>query len=158
MKGRLQVRLRIDFPDGSAVGPGKIALLEAIARTGSLSAAARSLGMSYRRGWLLVRSLNQGFRVAVVESSVGGADGGGARITPLGADLVARYRAFEAEVELLAGHRFKNPAPQRSADVRSKTVDGAGVRSIRRPLSATRPSRRRVRSADRTSTRAPRDA
>ena len=103
--------IRLDFSPACAVGPGKVALLEGIARTGSLSAAARALGMSYRRGWLLVHSVNEGFTQPLVELNAGGKDGGGARLTQLGADLVARYRAFEAEVEALAARSFTGLRP-----------------------------------------------
>ena len=66
------IRLRVDFATLCCVGPGKIALLEAIHRTGSLSQAARDLGMSYRRGWQLLWSLNTSFRVPVVVTAKGG--------------------------------------------------------------------------------------
>ena len=86
--------LRIDFADGR-VGPGKINLLEAIDREGSISAAGRALGMSYRRAWELVDSLNQLVGVAVVQASTGGHRGGGATLTEAGRSLVADYRAIE---------------------------------------------------------------
>lgn len=108
---RPQTRIRLDFAPDCAVGPGKIALLEGIVRTGSLSAAARSLGMSYRRGWLLVRSLNEGFRQPLVALNVGGRDGGGATLTPSGAKMLARYRAFERKVDKLAEKEFSAFAP-----------------------------------------------
>lgn len=85
-------RLRITKGPDIAIGPGKIDLLEAIARTGSISAAAKSLGMSYRRAWLLVDMMNRCFESAVVAAGAGGARGGGARLTPLGEDIVRRYR------------------------------------------------------------------
>ena len=107
---RPQARIRLDFAPDCAVGPGKAALLEGIVRTGSLSAAARSLGMSYRRGWLLVHSLNEGFRQPLVALNVGGRDGGGAALTPFGAELLARYRAFER-----ASRRAAVPAKGRAA-------------------------------------------
>ena len=86
--------LRIDFP-GGRIGPGKIALLEAIGREGSISAAARTLGMSYRRAWLLVESLNAMAGAPVVAAAAGGAGGGGAALTEAGRALVADYRAIE---------------------------------------------------------------
>ena len=66
------IRIRIDFSDNVNLGPGKIALLEAIRSTGSISDAARSLGMSYRRAWLLVNSLKEGFSEAVTVSAAAG--------------------------------------------------------------------------------------
>ena len=92
------IRFRVDFGPDCAIGPGKIALLEAIGRTGSLSAAARSLKMSYRRGWLLLDSLNTSFRQPVAALSKGGRGGGGASLTPFGQRLVAAYRRLEADV------------------------------------------------------------
>ncbi len=120
------IRFRIDFGDGCAIGPGKIALLEAVDSTGSLSAAARRLKMSYRRAWLLLESLNTSFRRPVAELSKGGRGGGGATLTPFGTRLVARYRALEAELERRARATFGVIA--RSA------VTGAARRAKRRPL------------------------
>jgi molybdate transport system regulatory protein len=90
-----RLRLHIHVDDGHSLGPGKIALLEAIDAEGSISAAARAMGMAYRHAWELVDDLNQCFRGGVVVAGTGGADGGGARLTPLGRDLVARFRAME---------------------------------------------------------------
>ncbi len=95
MTFRTQFRLRIYREDGIAVGPGKVALVEAIGETGSISAAARSLGMSYRRAWLLVDELNRALKVPAVIGTVGGRHGGGAAVTPSGRELVSRYRAIE---------------------------------------------------------------
>lgn len=86
--------LRIDLPQGR-IGPGKIALLEAIDREGSISAAGRKLEMSYRRAWDLVEALNQLLGSVVVEASTGGYRGGGATLTDAGRNLVADYRAIE---------------------------------------------------------------
>jgi molybdate transport system regulatory protein len=96
MKPRIQFRLRISRGGDIAVGPGKIDLLEAIGATGSITAAARSLSMSYRRAWLLVDTMNRCFRSAVVEAEAGGKRGGGTRLTALGAEVVLRYRRVEA--------------------------------------------------------------
>ena len=93
---RAQFRLRITKGDDIAVGPGKIDLLEAIAATGSITAAAKRLGMSYRRAWLLVDTMNRCFRAPVVAAEDGGQRGGGAALTPLGAEAVRRYRRVEA--------------------------------------------------------------
>ena len=83
MPGPMAARLsiRIDLPGGRRVGPGKIRLLELIDETGSISAAGRAMAMSYRRAWLLVESLNTGFREPVVDAQPGGRHGGGARLT-----------------------------------------------------------------------------
>lgn len=91
------VRIRIDFGEDCAVGPGKVALLEAIGRSGSLSQAARELDMSYRRAWLLLESLNTSFRQPVADLSRGGAGGGGAIVTAFGTSLIEAFRSFEAD-------------------------------------------------------------
>ncbi|HUL46718.1 MAG TPA: LysR family transcriptional regulator [Steroidobacteraceae bacterium] len=101
------VRFRVDFGREGAVGPGKIALLEHIGTGGSLSQAARELGMSYRRAWQLLESLNSCFREPVVQSAKGGRGGGGARLTPLGRLLIRVYREFEAEVQKRAARSFR---------------------------------------------------
>ena len=77
------------------MGPGKAELIERIGRTGSISAAARDMGMSYRRAWQLVESLNETFDEPVVTTATGGMRGGGARVTAFGARLVAWFRAME---------------------------------------------------------------
>jgi len=87
--------LRVLGKSTAAMGPGKAELVERIARTGSISAAARQMGMSYRRAWQLVESLNFTFREPVVTTAIGGARGGGAQVTPFGNALVARFRAME---------------------------------------------------------------
>lgn len=92
---RVQFRLRILHGDEIAVGPGKIDLLEAIGETGSLTSAAKALGMSYRRAWLLVDTMNRCFGKPVTASEAGGAHGGGTMLTPLGAEIVERYRRIE---------------------------------------------------------------
>jgi molybdate transport system regulatory protein len=101
------VRFRVDFGRDEAVGPGKIALLEQIGRGGSLSQAARALGMSYRRGWQLLASLNGSFRERVALTAKGGRGGGGARLTPFGELLIRAYREFDAEVQERAAHCFR---------------------------------------------------
>lgn len=83
-------------------GPGKIELLRKLAEGHSISSAARALGMTYKRAWALVDTLNRGFGSPVVETSSGGKGGGGARLTPLGEELVARYAALEVTIEAAA--------------------------------------------------------
>jgi len=101
-----QVRIRLDFSIDCSIGPGKIALLEGIERSGSLSAAARQLGMSYRRAWLLLHNTNAAFQEPVVELAVGGKDGGGAHLTEFGRRLVAEFRDLEDAVQDMASQRF----------------------------------------------------
>jgi molybdate transport system regulatory protein len=98
----VRFRLRITAGDDIAVGPGKIDLLEAIAAAGSITAAARALGMSYRRAWLLVDTMNRCFREPVVAAEAGGVQGGGTALTPLGAAVIRHYRAAEARAEKAA--------------------------------------------------------
>lgn len=97
-----KLSIRIDFGPGLRLGPGKILLLEEIAAQGSISAAGRAIGMSYKRAWDLVDELNGIFGAAVVESKSGGRKGGGALLTPLGEDIVRRYRALEAQATAAA--------------------------------------------------------
>src|SRR5260221_13011529 len=92
MKPRIEFRLRIRKGDDIAVGPGKIDLLETIGKTGSISAAARTLGMSYRRAWLLVDTMNRCFRTAVVEAEAGGTGGRGGGAPPTDGRLVEAQR------------------------------------------------------------------
>jgi molybdate transport system regulatory protein len=124
------IRFRIDFKKQCSIGPGKIDLLERIGATGSLSQAGRELGMSYRRAWLLLDSLNTSFREPVVATSIGGKAGGGATLTEFGAKLVETYRQLEKEFNATAAKRFaivsgtvsvakKNPDAMRTPLVRS---------------------------------------
>lgn len=87
-------RLRILFGQAIAIGPGKAELLEIIAETGSISAAAKRMNMSYRRAWLLVDTMNRCFDTPLVETAAGGKGGGGARITNLGREVLSRYRSI----------------------------------------------------------------
>jgi molybdate transport system regulatory protein len=92
-------RLRVVLGPGVALGPGKADLLEAIAATGSISAAGRQLKMSYRRAWLLVEELNGSFQSALVAADKGGAHGGGAHLTELGARVLRHFRSMERKTQ-----------------------------------------------------------
>ena len=117
------VRFRIDFGPGNSVGPGKIALLEQIERGGSLSQAARELGMSYRRAWQLLDSLNHCFRERVAVTAQGGHRGGGATLTAFGRELIRIYREFDAEIQARAAQHFRPIIRQaRSASTARKTA------------------------------------
>ena len=87
--------LRVVLGPRASLGPGKVRLLEALDRAGSISAAARHLGMSYRRAWLLIDAMNRTMRKPVVETALGGRGGGGARLTPVGREVIAAYRGLE---------------------------------------------------------------
>lgn len=89
--------------DEFALGPGKADLLAAIAEAGSISAAGRKLGFSYRRTWLLVDTMNRCWREPLVATAHGGARGGGATLTPLGASVLERYRALATTLATAAG-------------------------------------------------------
>lgn len=91
----LRLTLRLDVGGRATLGPGKVRLLELIGETGSISAAGRAMGMSYRRAWTLVDSLNSSFAAPLVTARPGGAGGGGAMLLPLGAEIVRLYRALE---------------------------------------------------------------
>ena len=97
---------RIELGPGLRLGPGKVRLLELIASHGSISAAAREMGMSYRRAWLLVEESNRLFAVPLVESIAGGSGGGGARLTATGHQAIAAYREIEREAAALVDQRL----------------------------------------------------
>src|SRR5580704_7504361 len=102
-----RLSIRIDLASGRRIGPGKIALLEAIRSTGSISAGARALGMSYRRAWLLVEEINNALREPAVTAETGGRSGGGAVVTPAGERLVGLYRTIESHARSAAGGEFR---------------------------------------------------
>jgi molybdate transport system regulatory protein len=91
-----RLSLRVDLGNGNAIGPGKIQLLELIAEHGSIAAAGRVIGMSYRRAWLLVEDLKSIFAAPLVSAQQGGNSGGGAQLTELGCRVVEHYRRMEA--------------------------------------------------------------
>ncbi|MCB1328878.1 MAG: winged helix-turn-helix domain-containing protein [Maritimibacter sp.] len=99
-----RLRVRIDLAPGSWMGPGKAELLERIQRNGSIAAAGREMGMSYKRAWQLVEAMNGMFRDPLVERTRGGAKGGGATVTKAGERVLAAYRdAVEAARRAGAG-------------------------------------------------------
>jgi molybdate transport system regulatory protein len=102
-----RLKLTLTMESGARIGPGKAALLESVRSSGSISAAARAMGMDYKRAWLLVDSLNRAFETPVVERVTGGPGGGGAVLTTFGKDLLARYRRLEAAATRLAADDLK---------------------------------------------------
>ena len=121
-------RLRVTAGEAIFVGPGKIALLEAIRDTRSITAAAKSIGMSYRRAWVLVDELNGSLASAAVESAIGGERGGGSALTALGAELIAVYRRIEATAARACAKDLARllelatpPAPARSSASRRRS-------------------------------------
>jgi molybdate transport system regulatory protein len=91
-----------------AIGPGKVALLEAIEETGSITSSAKRLGMSYRRAWLLVEETNRCLVRPAVETVSGGRRGGGSALTPVGVELVRRYRALERKTGAAVDRKLKS--------------------------------------------------
>lgn len=100
--GALKLKVQIHCGDEFAMGPGKADLLDAIDREGSISAAGRALGMSYRRAWLLVDGMNRCWHDRLVETMAGGGEGRGARLTKAGWAVLKAYRALEAQLETSA--------------------------------------------------------
>ena len=92
-----RLTIRIDFDDGSGLGPGKVRLLELVAETGSIRKAAAGMKMSYRKAWLLLKALEKTFGRSLIETTTGGARGGGASLTALGEAVVTRYREIGRE-------------------------------------------------------------
>ncbi|MCF3640647.1 transcriptional regulator [Rhizobium sp. TRM95111] len=88
--------LRFDFVTGARLGPGKVDLMERVQAVGSIRAAGAAMGMSYRRAWLLADEINRMFTTPVIAAKHGGKAGGGATLTPFGAEVLIRYRAMEA--------------------------------------------------------------
>ena len=104
---RASLTLRVDLGAYGALGPGKIKLLESIAREGSISGAGRIMGMSYRRAWLLVDNINAMFAEPAVETQHGGPRGGSAVLTKFGRKIVAVYREMEADAEAAVGQKLR---------------------------------------------------
>ena len=102
-----RLSIRLDLASGDRIGPGKIALLEAIAHSGSISGAARRLGMSYRRAWLLVEEINVALREPAVVAATGGQHGGGAVLTPMGERVVDLYRSIEGQASTSTKDEFR---------------------------------------------------
>lgn len=140
----MSVSFRVDFGPHCSIGPGKIALLESIGRTGSLSQAARSLAMSYRRAWLLLEDINTSFQQAAARMSVGGRGGGGAALTPFGTELVAAYRLLEANIHKQLPAAFPATAVPSVNPARAR-IAGGPPRRISRPASPQRRARPRTR-------------
>jgi molybdate transport system regulatory protein len=99
-----QARLRVSivFESGARIGPGKVKLLESIRDTGSISAAARDIGMPYERAWLLLDGISQAFTEPVVTAAPGGSGDGGATLTPFGAEVLELYRRLHDRAAAMA--------------------------------------------------------
>jgi molybdate transport system regulatory protein len=134
----IDLRVRIYFGSSTALGPGKIALLEEIELGGSLARAARELGMSYRRAWGLLRDLSEVFGEPVAVTTVGGREGGGAELTPFAHEIIAAYRSVERAGASAAEREFAFVLRRLSSRKRT-----ASRHSIRRTRRGSRPARKR---------------
>lgn len=103
----LKIQLRFYVGDEIALGSGKADLLDAIRKTGSISQAAKSMAMSYRRAWVLVDTMNTCFTRPLVESIKGGKDGGGAHLTTFGEEVLQQYRTLQNDVQKTADAHAK---------------------------------------------------
>ena len=122
----LKLQIRILLEQNIAFGPGKADLLEAIARTGSISQAAKSMNMSYRRAWQLVDTMNQCFETALVETQTGGTHGGGAAVTALGQKVLQHYR----QMEINARQALERDYQIMSSYLKVKIKDCLGMKSF----------------------------
>ena len=109
-----RLTIRVDFANGTALGPGKVRLLELVDETGSIRKAAGRMKMSYRRAWLLLKALGGTFGQGLVETSTGGKSGGGARLTSAGHQVVKQYRGLE-KASAKAGARQLGALTRRTA-------------------------------------------
>ena len=130
----IRLTVRVDFGTDRALGPGKIRLLEAIARTGSISQAGRSLAMSYRRAWLLIDDMNRCFRQPVVATRPGGPQGGGASVTAFGQELIDTYRAIEMQAMAATASELR----ALEAALRRSARRGKSLKTSIRPAAASR--------------------
>jgi molybdate transport system regulatory protein len=101
-----RLRIRLVLANGAILAPSRIALLEAIEATGSISAAARSVGISYRAAWQWVRSINDMLCSPVAVTETGGNRGGGAKLTPTGTQIVAIYQAIQRRAQTASAHEL----------------------------------------------------
>jgi len=127
MKPAPLIRFRIDFGEHANIGPGKVELLEGIKSHGSVSQAARSMGISYRKAWLLLDSVNKSFSLPATVNSVGGPGGGGAQLTPFGVLLIERYRDVERRLNVVANELLK--------EIRAQVNTEGGPSARRNPVS-----------------------
>ena len=140
-----RLTVRIDLTNRGAIGPGKIKLLELVGELGSISAAGRAMRMSYRRAWTLVDGLNGSFRSPVVTTQPGGVRGGGAALTDLGHDVIARYRAIErAAAKASARDLAALDAAQASRQPATRVRRARAVAATARHRSSLMPRRARA--------------
>ena len=102
-----RLTIRLDFDDGTALGPGKVRLLELVEETGSIRKSAAAMKMSYRQAWLLLKALEETFGEPLAATATGGSKGGGAKLTPLGRFVASRYRLLERAATKAAARQTK---------------------------------------------------
>jgi molybdate transport system regulatory protein len=130
------VRFRVDFTEACSLGPGKIELLESIQKTGSLRQAAQSLGMSYRRAWLLLDGLNHSFSEPLSTASIGGQGGGGVTLTQFGLDVIRCYRDAAEAIDSVARERLQ-PITAKALVTGTKDAGARRKRLSRSPTGAS---------------------
>ncbi len=101
------IQLRVMIGPEVRFGPGKANLLQGIKETGSIAAAGRRMGMSYKRAWYLVDAMNNHFSIPFVESTKGGSAGGGAKLTPLGENVLTSYRTMQLLTAAAVAHELR---------------------------------------------------
>jgi len=126
------VRFRVDLSRLCSIGPGKIELLESIGRTGSLTQAARALGLSYRRAWLLLNDINRSFGEPVTLAKMGGHLRGGMTLTPVGKEIIRCYRMAAREIESVVRSKLQSIADK--AVMRGPPHPGAPRKRLARRL------------------------
>lgn len=130
------IRFRVDLAPGCSLGPGKIALLEAVGKDGSLTRAAAGLGYSYRYAWLLLDDLNRSFDEPVTRATVGGRRGGGVELTKFGVELIRRYHLATRRIDAVGRSAFGSLKPKARNKASGKRGRGAArsrARSIKSP-------------------------
>lgn len=127
------IRFRVDLAPGCSLGPGKVALLEAIGKHGSLTRAAAKLGYSYRYAWLLLDDLNRAFVEPVTRATIGGRRGGGVELTKFGSELIRRYQRATRRIDALGRNAFTPILAKVSAGARRRKTARARTRTIKSP-------------------------
>jgi molybdate transport system regulatory protein len=130
------IRFRVDLAPGCSLGPGKIALLEAVGKQGSLTRAAAALGYSYRYAWLLLDDLNRSFAEPVTRAKVGGRRGGGVELTKFGADLIRRYNRATRRIDAVGRSAFGSLKPKvrdKASAKPGRKAAASRARSIKSP-------------------------
>lgn len=122
LRSGIRIKAQLMCGDDIALGPGKAALLQAIADTGSISAAGRAMGLSYRRAWLLVDTMNRCYSKPLVETAHGGPRGGGAKLTSNGGEMLRDYRLFSAALEEVAQRHYPILAAGLRKQAKPKTI------------------------------------